>query len=625
MKIKCNFNEKTYPAKPSAIATVQKELSTPGDIELSKLADSLGHGANFRPAAVNGTRSSGFISQQVFAIDIDNEFRDRDGHMKALPGDKQITPKTALALAEKNGYLPVFGYRTHSWSSSLEKFRLVFVLDKPVISDIDRNTVLKIIQKPFLTVPGWTDPVVKDKARIFFGGHYGLLMYDESNIISTSKILAEKEDLPSLPSHSSRKKAPASDMFTSQDVDFGVLSALRNHDANFFIHKLHPAQNTFNSKSDLYFWILHSLPLDQLLGVQAQKNFRCILHDDHHPSASIFIDSHGIWRYHCFSTSCGADYNAKELIEKVGGFQSEYDAVQFICKIFNLRVVENQQMVRQKENIDLIIHHMLSKDGDAFSVLCPTADKTTRTARSMFLQILTIARQTISPEGLESEPGSILFYMSLKQLMRQCNTASKSTVNQRLKVLLYHRMIIAVPDQDLPREVLAAALRNRTSTSHNHISFYKIPSYVVGQMQMIESRGKRWKEHRYRVASISYELVYREDPKIAAEMYPQTKDVMEDSEIVQRKPSKCQEKYYDDVLQVTTGLIADNGYATESQIIDELCRRGYRYRTAKLAVQRDIADICTANLLMRRRAGKKEKEYFGLDCQGYPIIIYQQD
>ena len=151
MKIKCMYYEKQYNSKPDSNETkkIQKLLHKT-EIDIKELAFGLSHGATFKPALLNGTKSVDWIQQQLFALDFDHD----------------TTIQKELDRCKEYNILPCFGYTSFSYTEQEHHFRLIFCTDK-VITDIEtrnklQNTLIYLFDK--------SDNVTKDCTRIFFGG-----------------------------------------------------------------------------------------------------------------------------------------------------------------------------------------------------------------------------------------------------------------------------------------------------------------------------------------------------------------------------------------------------------------------------------------------------------------------
>ena len=133
--------ERIALARPEALVTTT----------MTELARYLMAGHTISPAILEGGMSaSNFTSQQIFMTD----------------HDKGLTVEEALERCDKCNIKPDFGYFTFGSTPELPKFRLCFLLDKPVTTEQDR---LLMIEYFLGTVFPEADQNCRDACRIFFG------------------------------------------------------------------------------------------------------------------------------------------------------------------------------------------------------------------------------------------------------------------------------------------------------------------------------------------------------------------------------------------------------------------------------------------------------------------------
>lgn len=619
MKILCNFSRSSYQQKPKGeeVRLVQSELSQPAEIELETLAHLLVNGCNFRPAAVKGMSDSGFISQQIYGLDFDN-----------VEVESVITPEDAIIQAKKKGINPAFVYSTFSSSKEKPKFRMIFLLNSPISDLNERNRVQNGLMKHF---EKYIDVKCSNPARVFYGSQSKQLLYSDFEAVNTKESVLNgiSEEItparqPPKPKRTARTQKRLS---ASRNIE-----AIQNHDSDFLRKALKTTKKRvfFDNRKDFLNYLYKEINLAELLGVEEKKTFCCILpeHEDTNPSANVFKEKFGTWRYRCFG--CNANLNTKQIIEKLGNFNSEFQAVEFIKEIYNLEIKETTWSKEQLQNIDSILESVTGINGDSsFSSLCPTANANTKNAQQVFIQILLIAKNAIFPDRAGKNDGNIIFYMSDSQLMRASGKGSTSQIHRYLKLLAYHKMIIPLDDQEVPKAFLSKALSQRTAAEHRHISFYKIPSWVYARTQQIEAQGQKWKENGYRVKSISYEMFYRaEGSEVAGELFPQYKTITTTAgKAVQRKTSKKSDKLYSEVQEIVYDLIKSQGYCTEKQIIEIMCMNGISKEKADYRLKQYMPDIVACNCLKKRRCNKELKQRFSIETavNSYPTIIFPED
>ena len=90
MRIVCNVDRTKYRAKPNPeqVRKIQCNLEKSQEIEALELFNVICSGGSFRAAAIRGNSDSGFISQQIFAVDIDNA-----KGKEPIPESSRLTPE----------------------------------------------------------------------------------------------------------------------------------------------------------------------------------------------------------------------------------------------------------------------------------------------------------------------------------------------------------------------------------------------------------------------------------------------------------------------------------------------------------------------------------------------------
>ena len=162
--IELNINKRHWDKKPQGkeIGMIQKEIGQQKtEITIEELANEIAQGATFKAGALNGNKNIDWESQQVFAIDIDN---DEDNVEKY---GKMLTPEIAYGRCAGLGIRPTFYYHSFSSTEDHPKFRLVFITDTKVTDIRVRNA----IQMALMTIFPEADKACKDLSRIFFGSH----------------------------------------------------------------------------------------------------------------------------------------------------------------------------------------------------------------------------------------------------------------------------------------------------------------------------------------------------------------------------------------------------------------------------------------------------------------------
>jgi hypothetical protein len=287
-----------------------------------------------------------------------------------------------------------------------------------------------------------SDEVTKDATRLFFGGRR-LICENYNSMINAEDIITRfyKED--SNMTEVERKgdyninKFNSINILVTQNPEHSEqynLKALRDRDFKFLNERLNNSPIEFDNESEFWKYVFR-INMSELLGFQYSRSIKCVFHQDNKPSASVFCNEDGIWFYKCHSGKCGHAMNIKDFVEKIGNFQSEFRAVEFIKNIYNLSIKESKWSIEQKSNLDSILYKI---DMNTFSELCPQADKNTKHIQNLFSILIHIAKDNIYGENYMNSNGDAVFFVSLGELARLTKTAQNNPnrISQRLSVLI---------------------------------------------------------------------------------------------------------------------------------------------------------------------------------------------
>ena len=608
---------------------INKRCIKPRHIDINEWLEILLHGGTTRPTATAGNRDINFVSGQTFFIDIDNA----DENKQPLPKDNQLTPSQALELSRANGLEPFCIYPTFSSKGDeWYKFRVVYIANKP-LSDIQKWEHCQ--KKIFGIYPiEQKDASTNNAQNLFFGTDKPVIHRNDTATVDVDAMLSDFNPVitPTVKTRRKRKNR-----ISIGDNTKEISEAIQNHDAMYIRKAMgRTKKKTLSNTEDFFYFIYHEISLANLFGVTEGKAFHCVFpdkhkHGDEKPSASVYRTQYGTWQYYCITEHL--KLNLKQLVELLGEFDSEYQALEFIKDAFNLKIAKSAWTEEQSANIDRILDCLARTDENSFAILCPTASKNIRFAKGLYIQVLVIAKSRIYPNRVTTN-GDILFYMTNSQIAKATGKEEKKC-QKYLKMLIYHGLLVAVEEKDVPNNIMSKALekskpyvdvKSGKTRKPRHPSFYSIPSWVYQRLEYIESQGRRWKEHGYRMDSICFEVFARsEGIKVASKLYPQTSVyTAKDGEVKHKTTSEKSDERHSILTDIVMNAIIDQGYCTEQQAIDQLSEM-IGYQMGKKQVLRSINDIMTANRLTRVRANKDLKQRFGITCKGYPNLLIAEE
>ena len=612
MTVKCMYCSKQFQNKPKGyeVAEIQKKL-TQTEITIEQLANGLSHGATFKPALLNGTHSSDWISQQLFALDFDHD----------TTIDEQFEKCSQLNI------YPCFGYTSFSHSEQEHHFRLVFCADK-VITDVEtrnklQNTLISIFDK--------SDNVTKDCTRIFFGGRT-LICNDFDKRINAEQIIdtyyREKPPLANLPnpvnSKTCKKKLNnnSNNTISIQNDDNMALKieAIKslNVDVMRTILNINISSNgtIFKSQKELYNYI-NSIDLSEYLGINGYV--KCILpeHDDNEPSAHIYTTNSGTQVYKCFG--CNKCFTIIGITEKLAGCKRS-EAIEFIKSVYNLQLVQSDWVKQQQQ---IMIDSANYLDTEEFKTEFPVLSTIIRTRKLHIQKMLMHFTQYVSDNlRVDNKP---LFFGSYKTLMEVCgiNPNKRNIISQSITLFTLLNMLNKVELKDIPEKELNKAKSISAKYGFKKLTnFYSFEEYGVNSLANSEEIAKTLKANNYSLKGLSREYILRTfGMDLANKVYPQYK-----YENKKGTTKKSDER----TLQIVECLfycIEQKGYATEKEIIYMLSNK-YKYQTTEIQIKRSLQEILVSYELVKVRANKTNKAKYHIEndkLTGQTFIIVKSN
>lgn len=611
MKVKIMYYNKQFENKPKGYenAEVQKKLKQT-EIEIEELAKGLSNGATFKPALLNGTKSSDWISQQIFALDFDHD----------TTIDEQINRCKYLNI------LPVFGYTSFSHSDKEHHFRLVFCSDT-IIENIETRNRL---QKTLIRIFDKSDKVTFDCTRLFYGGKH-LISFDYNNRINADKIIdtyyIEEQTNKSIKTTNATIKQPIkTNIYDNNhimkieaiktlkvDIMQSLLKVYSDKKDNIPSSISVPFQ--FKSQSELYNHI-NSIDLQEYLGIYGYVN--CILpeHEDHSPSAHIYTTDDGTQIYKCLG--CGKAYTIIGITEKLAHCKRS-NAIEFIKKVYNLELVESDWTKRWKQNMIDSANYL---DTEEFKESNPELAKLIRTRKAHIQKILLHLTQYVNEDmQIDNKP---FFFASYNTLMEVCgiNKDNPKKLSQTLALFSLLNLIIKLQIEDIPEKQLnkakhIAALHNQKKLT----GFYSFEEYGVNLLEPSEEIAKALKANNFTLKGISREYILRTfGTELADKVYPQYKH-----ENAQGTTKQSDERT-SQIVECLFYCIEQKGYATEKDVVYLLSNK-YKYQTTEIQLKKSLQEILISYDLAKVKASKVNKAKYNLpnDISYQTSVICKND
>lgn len=628
MKIKCIFDDRCYAAKPESkeVGGIinRMTIDKAKEYSIDEIKENILKGKTIRPSYC-GSKEESWISQQVFMIDIDNEAKLTDdivlGEFVKLVDGKKDKVRFLAGSEQHRSYeqvinhckqinlIPTFIYTSFNHKPEQHKFRLVFVLDKPIT---DYETAKKI-QLYIMQAIGNVDEQCKNLNRIYYAGNQ--IVCDSGNVLNADRlkdiILDNPKPLTSRKPIIIKQKTNI-DYIKTLDIK-GLQGCLRKGgtiEESNILYSIVPPKTPLQivtNRNELY-QAIGKIDLAEFLGLDSY-NFKCVFHDDKNASASIFIGDDGKYIYKCHSASCGFVGGIVRIVERLAKCNKP-TAINFIKAVYGIELQESEWQKQQKEILQANIDYLLS---DQMEYEYPELYKRIKNYIPLLVCLHNIAMNNVKDENI-IDTEDVAFFTSIRNIMKEVNTSSFH-ISDKINLFAFLELINKLDPSQIPEHLLGRAKWEAEKKKQKYlVSFYSIPSYSDEKLNNADEMAKLFKEKNMTMKGWSRELLLRTFGKeVANRVYPQFKDV---------GISKSSYKFEKAFTEVLFYLIEKQGYATEQQCIKHL--KGYK-ELNHVRVKRILQDVLDKYDLKRVRANKEIKKQYGITGNGYPFIIIRDE
>lgn len=629
-KIKCMYFDHRFTEKPQGkqCGWVQKSL-TQTDITIENLADALCHGASFKPGVlVGGNKAENWYQQQLFGLDFDDGIRIEEAYNKVI----------------SLGIVPCFMYTTFSHKEEHHKFRMIFCNDT-VITD---GNIRDRLQATLMGIIGGIDEVCFNRDRLFFGGKGQVVLHpdyearinaesiiekywndDFEQYISNAKPKSKKKNKPAAGKKSNGKHkeylafTDNTDAISTLNVTLlqerlGIEGDLIGTDRRRY-SLLVPTQSPrvdekddivdgiyqFQSEAEMYQYI-NSLDLQEYLGVP-NGTFCCILptHEDNKPSAHIYITDDGTQIYKCFG--CNQARTIISITEQLAHCRRS-EAINFIKKVYKIDYRPSEWVEQQRQ---LMIDSALYLDSEEFKETFPQINKLIRTRKTDIQKILMHMTKYVS-DGLQLD-GKPLFFSSITNLMKVCERNSKPKMSQSITLFALLNMLNKVELNCIPEDELNKAKHISAKYGFKKIvNFYQIEEYGFTTLENSEKIAGTLIENNISLKGLSREYILRTfGIETADRVFPQYK-------YENRQGTSAKSDYLTgEIASVVLNTIKEQGYIFERDVnINGAIGTQWK---------KSIQEILDSYGLKKVKLNKELKEKYGIEGNGYPCIIIEDE
>lgn len=572
----------------------------PVDIDAANLAVEVTKGKTFIPATFKSLDGSikrskaNWESQQVVALDFD----------EGMTLDEAIND----VFFKKHA---AFLYTTFRHKESHHKFRVVFVLDKPLTRYKDYEDMIDNL----LDCYPQADRACRDGSRLFFGGKE-VIPFDFENQIRVSSLAG----LNRTPLQDIQGNLPLSitRVHTNPEASHSNIYAnnvelISNRNIKKLQELLHIETVTLSKNEVLDY--LKRQDLRAFLGIRTEGNFIDIFHDEDTPSSSIYQSSkkNGHWLYKCHSTSKPFAGTILHVVQKLLGC-TIVDSKKFLMELYRIEIYESEAVKEFKESIDIYKEFLRS---DVLEDIHPHFYKVFNKyghLQDLYL-LLDLAKEYITNDA---DP-RIVFYHSIRTLAQHFGRSTSAT-GTRMNFFTLFNLTRKLDESELPEKLLKI---QKSSKRENHFQYmsntYELPMYTFEFFRQIDEMCRVWLDKGCTGRTISYEGIMRTFGRNDADrVFPQDKG---------KEIAELNEKVVSSIQFNTLKLVQSKGWTTEKEILDKvkLYFKGQQeFKTKQF--KRCIAEMVDAYGLEIIPSNKKLKEEMGiteteLSKASFPKII----
>ncbi|MDV4704412.1 hypothetical protein NNF71_02860 [Enterococcus faecium] len=504
-----------------------------------------------------GNKSEEFLETRVIILDVDNTVKDENDNVVDLSKDDSRYLSIEKALSIDLVHNSAFAIqKSIRYSENLEKFKIVFLLKEAITDYNEMQAVYRYLQEQM----PWYDNSVDSSTRMFFGGYKSdaVIIINEANTLDIAEypidftVTSSKNCQNNLGRHYD----------VANETDFVKL--IKNEDREemqqwFKDCLFDPSDMSFN---EIYERLL-TIDMNKLL--KSSKNLRCLFHDDHNPSASIFTGKSGHSIFHCHSSNCGVSVDFIGVVMLILKKDSRVETFNWLL-----------------ENLDLYPTHFRKLKEESkvlFDTLESMKDKLFRTIRNYLEEMRRVYDVLLSDVNFfDDSKESVTCILSGEQLAKKMSSYYGKTYDidkcdKLLSLMTFIGLIKKLDDEDVPLKMLEYLNRLKEEKAlgnfkHKRSNVYRLDVFNATSViqKLNEDILPLLEKFHFTYQYFSYEWVkicFNE--KEAKRVFPQNSR----SEL-----SKEKQLILDEAHEVLQGLSWQGTYLmTEKELINTVCER----------------------------------------------------
>lgn len=413
-------------------------------LTIEQIANLVASGHSWKASVLSGTSNKSFVSTSLVALDIDGKY--------SYTSIDEFLKIDSI-------YKPCLIYTTFRSTDSHERFRAVYAFDKTILTYNEAEILYKEVQAQYKDIE--LDLSVHP-GKVLFGGKEIKLLNNYINKTPDLTALSELHNV-SIPS-SKKSKSDAKVSYSNKHMTYEEL-LLR---ASALELDLSDAEelNIYND----FDWINKNVPMNELLDVELNETFKCVIHDDHNPSAWI-TQGKGYQLYMCHS--CGNNITFIDLLGKMFPDMSKHQISIDIIEALGLEIFNEYQ--RDAIVNFTLLRRNLNKMVPADSVLGKYMKL--RNLNGIYDELISIAQNNISQFPMTKDKSVVTFYASEEMIAEQMEYHQRSgynTVDKKMQALKELGILRAIPDAEIKKSVLDNFNTKKAVSVGRRVSLYEL-------------------------------------------------------------------------------------------------------------------------------------------------------
>lgn len=464
---------------------------------------------------VANLKQSELEQQSLLMLDFDNTDLNNQFTLEQAFNDKFIKDNAC------------FMYRTFSDSKLIDKFRVVFALDK----ELNTADEVKMAYRVLLSKYPQADRHTSNPNRLFFGSNNGFIEIDFNNRLKKSEVVREV-----LEEKVKRYEVNITKGFEIIDNThvYELIKDKKFKQAKEIIaikySNTNVLNNQFKNETSVNHFFKTEVDMLEFLDLPTKKSFNCIVFEDNKPSAGVYISDTGTQIYHNFANNFRADL--VRLIAKLADITA-FETIELLMYLTDSSLITDTLIQRQIRTVDYLISNLENPD---LSTLYPTSYK----FLSRNLEEITAMLKIVSEYKYIDSEGNvkIMSYLTVDSLTKQINhrvkhkNVSKETVVKCMYLLTLTDILIKEKIEDIDKQLLENIDKSRVkSNNETDLKRYKrYPNFLSitdnADLETVESILKELNSKKFTIeGSLNFEWLYTNYSKeIALKVFPQKFD-----------------------------------------------------------------------------------------------------